>query len=282
MQFDYVRPTDWAKALELLAQPGAVAKMGGCDVLTRYRRGKLDAKVLVGLNDLPGVGELTFSDDSSSVRIGSAVTLARLEHDEEFCLRWPVLGKVIASIASPSIRTSATAVGNIAQGWSVGDLVPMMEACDASLEIVGKSGNRQMSVSDYAAKAKTGSLAKGEIIAAITIPYHIDFRLEYERFGFKEGFDLPLVAAAVSAKVQQGRLRDVRIALVGASPMPARCIRAERLLDGTAMSGADFESCVEAVIDWAKPPSDHLASTEYRRHIVAVTLHRVLKKFTLD
>jgi CO/xanthine dehydrogenase FAD-binding subunit len=280
MQFDYVRPTDWATAIDLLSQPGAVAKMGGCDVLTRHRRGKLDAKVLVGLNDLPGVGELTFG--GSSARIGSAVTLERLEHDEEFCRRWPVLGEVVALIASPSIRTSATAVGNVAQGWGVSDLVPLLQACDASLEIVGKSGSKQMSVSDYATRTKTGSLAKGDIIAAIILPYHPDFRLAYERFSFKEGFDLPLVAAAVGAKVQQGRLQDVRIALVGALPMPARCIQAERLLNGSAMSSVGFDDCIKAVIDWARPPSDHLASAEYRRQIVAVTLGRAVKKFALD
>ena len=33
MSFQYEVPTDWTEAGRLLAQPGSVAKMGGCDVL---------------------------------------------------------------------------------------------------------------------------------------------------------------------------------------------------------------------------------------------------------
>jgi CO/xanthine dehydrogenase FAD-binding subunit len=266
--FNYVRPTEWATAIDLLAQPGAVAKMGGCDVLTRHRRGKLDATILIGLNDLP-----------DGARIGAAVTLARLERDSEFRRRWPALGDAVASIGSPSLRTSATAVGNVAQGWSVGDLVPLLQACDGSLAIVGKSGSKQLSVSDYAAKPKNGSLQRGEIISRIDLPYRPDFRLAFERFSFKEGFDLPLVAAAVGASVCMGQLRDVRIALVGAGSMPARCVQAESVLEASAVGELDIEACVGVATDWATPHADHIASAEYRRHVLAVILRRALKKF---
>ena len=53
MSFAYERPTDWSEAGRLLALPGAVAKMGGCDVLTKFRSGRLQAQTVVALNGLP-------------------------------------------------------------------------------------------------------------------------------------------------------------------------------------------------------------------------------------
>ncbi len=36
MSFEYERPADRPEAARFLAEPGAVAKMGGCDVLMRF------------------------------------------------------------------------------------------------------------------------------------------------------------------------------------------------------------------------------------------------------
>lgn len=277
MSFEYQRPADWAEAARLLAQPGALAKMGGCDVLTRFRSGRLKANLLVGLNNLPGVDELTIGADGA--RVGAAVTLAQLQHSTAFAKGWPTIAEVIHLIASPAIRTTATVVGNVAQGWSVSDLVPLFEVYDAQLDIRRGTEQRRLSVSDYARTKGSGALQPGEAIAALMLkPPTPQSRLVYERFAFKHAFDLPLVSIAVAATGDQGAPKDFRIAAVGGSLMPARCPPVEATLQGRPLSAAEIDSAVSAIGQWARPVNDFRASSAYRRHLLMTMLRRALLK----
>ena len=277
MPFDYVRPTDWAAAVQLMTQPGAVAKMGGCQILMRHRLGKLNARTLVGLNDLPGVSELTFS--AAGACIGAGVTLWQLERSPELARPWPTLANVIGRIASPAIRSSATLVGNVAQGWNVGDVVPLLEVYDAELEVRGPSGQRRLSVSEYAKTPGTHALEPGELITTLNLPPpSSDFRVVYERFSLRDAFDLPLVSVALGAAVRGGVCEDVRLAVVGGSQMPARCPAAEHALQGGHTDEQTIEAAAAALSKWAQPHSDHHASAAYRRHLLTVILRRALPK----
>lgn len=275
--FEYARPTDWSEAARLLAEPGAVAKMGGCDVLRRHRSGRLQARLLVGLNDLPGVGDLAF--DGGSARIGAAITLAQLARAPQLARGWPVLADVVGKIASPAIRTSATLVGNVAQGWGVGDIVPLLQIYGAELYVRGPTGDRQFSVDDYAKMPGTAALRPGEAIAALTLkPASGNFRVAYERFAVKQAFALPVVSVAVGASLQGAGYEDVRVAAVGGSRMPMRCAPVEVTLRGQRGGEQTTDAAVVAMLKWAEPSSDHRASADYRRHLLGVLLRRALSK----
>ncbi len=275
MSFQYVRPADWPEAARLLAEPGAVAKMGGCDVLMRFRSGRLQARLLVGLNHLPGVDELSFGPNGA--RIGAAVTLAQLEREPAFARGWPLVAQIMAKIASPAIRAAATVVGNVAQGWSVSDLVPLFEVCDAELEIRGAAGKRRLSVSDYAKTTGSSALQPDEAIAALTLkPLGGDARMTYERFAFKQAFSLPLVSVALAATVNSGVCSDVRVAAVGGARMPARCAPVEAALNGGRIDASAIDKAAAAIGRWADPPTDFRASGAYRRHLLTIMLRRTL------
>ena len=277
MSFEYARPSDWAEAGQLLTIQGSVAKMGGCDVLTRFRSGRLHAKLVVGLDRLPGVNELIV--DATAVRIGAAVTLARLAGTPAFAHSWPVLAQVVARIASPAIRATGTVVGNIAQGWSVSDLVPLFQVCNSELEIRGPKGTRWLSVTDYADLSGTTALRPGEVIAALVLKASAPaLRMGYERFTFKKGFDLPLVSVAVAASMSGGVYSDVRVAAVGAHDMPRRSAAIESALDGKYVDASSTDNAVTAMLAWADPPDDFRASSEYRRHLLTIVLRRALSK----
>jgi carbon-monoxide dehydrogenase medium subunit len=276
MTFQYETPADWEMASRLLNQDGSVAKMGGCDVLTRFRSGRLRAKLVVGLHRLPGVGDLAVN--TNGARIGAAVTLQQLAQSREFAQGWPVIARTAATIASPAIRGAATLVGNIAQGWSVSDLVPLLQVCDAELEIRGASGTRRLSVIDYTKQPRNVALKPGEMIAALEVmPLGTDSRLAYERFAFKDAFDLPLVSAAVRVAISDGKLQNVKIAIVGGKAMPALCEPAASYLNGRSLDAGVIEEASKAAIHWADPPSDFRASAAYRRHLVGEILGRALK-----
>lgn len=275
MTFQYETPSDWESASRLLSQAGTVAKMGGCDVLTRFRSGHLKAKLVVGLHRLPGVNDLSITADGA--RIGAAVTLQQFAQSREFAQAWPLIARTAATIASPAIRGMGTVVGNVAQGWSVGDLVPLLQVCDAELEIRGPSGQRRLSVADYAKHPRNDALKAGEVIAALRLkPFGKNTRLAYDRFAFKNAFDLPLVSAAVLATLADGKMQNVKVAIVGGKAMPALSEPAASALNGKKLDKKSIEEASQAAMRWADPPADFRASAAYRRHLVGTILGRAL------
>ena len=281
VSFEYHRPTSWEQAIQLVGEPGAIAKMGGCDVMTRYRRGELRARLVVGLNNIPGVTDLTNTPEG--VRIGPAVTLRQLEGDAGFRNRWPIIADVVGSIASPAIRNSATVIGNIAQGWSVSDIVPLFAICDAELRVLGPSEKRGLTITEYANSSGTKALRNGELITALHLPtFGTDFRIAYERFSFRNAFDLPLVSVAIGASIRSGIFENVRIAAVGGSRMPSRCPQVEAVMQGRGNDENTWDKAAAAILQWADPISDFRASADYRRHLLTVMFRRALLKLVLQ
>jgi CO/xanthine dehydrogenase FAD-binding subunit len=174
----------------------------------------------------------------------------------------------------------ATLIGNVAQGWNVSDLVPLLQVCDAELEVLGPSGQRRISVTDYAKTPKNQALKPGEVITGLSLPSSAsDVRIAYERFSFRQAFDLPLVSVALRAAIRGGgHYHDVRVAVVGGGPMPMRCPPVEAALDGKAHDNQVVEAASAALAKWAQPRADHLASADYRRHVLGVTLRKAISK----
>jgi CO/xanthine dehydrogenase FAD-binding subunit len=279
MAFEYVHPTEWKDAHRLLATEGSVAMMGGCDVLTKYRSGRLSKDLVVDLKHLSGLSE--FEVSNLGANIGAATTLMKLATNSAFASYWPTISTVASRIASPAIRASATIVGNIAQNWSVSDLVPLLEVCDAELVVRGLTGDRRISMKDYGVAHSNSTLEKGEIISALLIGMpEPERQTVYERFTFKSGFDLPLVSIAISAIVRNGICSEVRVAVVGAHEMPIRSVSIESALEGRAIDKDSIDAAVLAMSDWSSPTTDFRASSQYRRYLLTVVLRKALIRFS--
>jgi CO/xanthine dehydrogenase FAD-binding subunit len=180
------------------------------------------------------------------------------------------------------LRASASFVGNVAQGWSVSDLVPLLQVYDAQLEILSKSGRRQLSVTDYAKKAGNGALQPGELIKGLNLPSSLpDVRVSYDRFTFREAFDLPLVSVAIKAGIRGDTYHNIRIAVVGAAVMPLRCPPAEAVLEGQPCNKDVVEKASAMLLNWAKPQGNRLCSADYQRHVLGVSFRKAMAKLAV-
>ena len=75
---------------------------------------------------------------------------------------------------------------------------------------------------------------------------------------------------------EDGRCRDVRIALGGAAPLPIRARQTEVVLTGQHLDEAAIGEATDAAMAEADPPTDALASGWYRRRMVGVMVRRAL------
>ena len=80
-----------------------------------------------------------FEDGDAALTLGSALTLSDLEFRLQG--RVPLLETMLQSFAARQIRNRATLGGNLATASPVGDLAPVLLACDALLTLVSEAAN---------------------------------------------------------------------------------------------------------------------------------------------
>jgi xanthine dehydrogenase YagS FAD-binding subunit len=111
--FQYASAYSTNSARELAADNGAYIA-GGNDLLTLLKDYLVPAPdILVNIKSLPGLNKIERGKDFWS--IGSLVTIAELERDNEIAKMFPGLHDAATEIASPQIRNVATVGGNLAQ-----------------------------------------------------------------------------------------------------------------------------------------------------------------------
>ncbi|WP_375305392.1 xanthine dehydrogenase family protein subunit M [Bradyrhizobium sp. A11] len=117
-----------------------------------------------------------------------------------------------------------------------GDFAQALMALDATVEITGKSGARSLPFAQlHKAPGTTPeietTLQPGELISAFSISGRWP-RSVYLKARDRQSYEFALSSAAVALDVQNGMIRDARVALGGVATVPWRAREAEALLKG--------------------------------------------------
>ncbi len=142
---------------------------------------------------------------------------------------------------------------------SASDLAVSLAAMDAVLDLHGPQGARQVKLTDFHVvpghtPQRETVLRQGEIIAAIRLPA-TDWlrRSAYLKVRDRATFEWAVVSAAVALDVEDGRIRDARVALGGVGTKPWRSLEAEAALRGQAADAAAFTAAARVAVRDAKP-----------------------------
>jgi xanthine dehydrogenase YagS FAD-binding subunit len=161
-------------------------------------------------------------------------------------------------------------------------LAVALVAHDAVLDIVGPKGARRLPIGDLFVPPtvdpqREHSLAPGEVIVAIRVPAAADDQAStYGSLKEKASHDWPLGEVAVRARIAQGKLSDVRVALGHVAPVPWRSKEAEAVLEGKAPSAELFVEAAKAAMAKAKP----LEHNGYKVPLVSGLLRDALHRLT--
>jgi xanthine dehydrogenase YagS FAD-binding subunit len=107
----YARPATLEEALDLLAEPGAVAHGGGTDLAGQVDRGIRTPSLVVDLQDA-GLGEI--EADDGGVRIGATATLTDVA-GSPLLAPYAAVATAAGEAASPLLRNVGTVGGNLCQ-----------------------------------------------------------------------------------------------------------------------------------------------------------------------
>ena len=95
------------------------------------------------------------------------------------------------------------------------------------------------------------TLRPGELISAFAIPGRWPRSL-YLKARDRQSYEFALSSAAVALDVQDGTIRDARVALGGVATVPWRAREAEALLKGQKLDDGLFDRVGEAAFDGAR------------------------------
>lgn len=129
------------------------------------------------------------------------------------------------------------------------DMPVALMAMDASVELLNPNGGRRMvPISEFYRLPDTTpqietNLLPGELIAAVLVPPSASAKTSrYFKVRDRTTFEFALVSAAVALDVQDGTIREVRIALGGVGPKPWRLPQVEAALHGRPATEESFRT----------------------------------------
>jgi xanthine dehydrogenase YagS FAD-binding subunit len=133
-----------------------------------------------------------------------------------------------------------------------GDFAQALMALDARVELLTPGGTRQMRFAQLHVlpgdtPEKETVLAPGDLITGFTIPPSPWTRRSlYLKVRDRESYEFALASAAVALDLQNGMVREARIALGGVATKPWRAHEAEKVLAGKMFSDALAHDAADA------------------------------------
>ena len=140
-----------------------------------------------------------------------------------------------------------------------GDFAQALIALDARVALAGPEGAREMAFSDlHRRPGQTPNiettLKPGELITEFVVPASAAARRSvYLKIRDRQSYEFALASAAVALDLDDGRIRDARIALGGVATVPWRAHEAEKALQGKQPNQQAFKAAADAAFVTAKP-----------------------------
>ena len=157
--------------------------------------------------------------------------------------------------------------------------VPLV-ALDAVVEIEGRSGRREIAL-EALHRLPEGTpehdtvLEPGDLITAVRLPPGArDFATHsrYLKVRERTSYAFALVSAAAALRIEQGTIRDARLALGGVAAKPWRAREAEKVLIGAKPDAEAFRQASIVALTNAKPSGDNAFKIELARRVIVRAL----------
>jgi carbon-monoxide dehydrogenase medium subunit len=211
--FELVRARSVAEAIDALADDTRFAKplAGGQSLGPMLNLRVAQPDRLVDLGAIDALTQVTETDDH--VRFGARVTHAAIEDGRVPDPTRGLMRSVAAHIAYRAIRNRGTLGGSLAHADPAADWVSTMTLLDATLEIVGTDGARDVPMTGFMDGAFTTALGPAEVLVAVRVP-----RLPATtRWGWTKLNRKPGEFAHAIGAVLIDPVRDVWRAVIGAT-----------------------------------------------------------------
>ena len=277
--FNYVAPVTVKEAIDILEKHGDRARplAGGTDLLVQARGNKWDLDAVVDVKKIPEAMQLDVSNNG--LTIGAGVPCYQIYDHEKIKSDYPGIVDGAFIIGGIQIQSRAAIGGNLCNAAPSGDAICPLIVYDATANIAGPSGNRDVSVEDFCVGPGKTVLKNGELLVSISVPKPPSgFGAAYERFIPRNEMDIAVAAVAVSVTLDNSgtNFESVRIALASVGPTPIFATKASNSLKGKSINESSISEAAAIAKDESSPISDMRGTIEHRKQLVFVLTKRSL------
>jgi len=274
--FDLLQPRSLAEAITLLAQHGEDARAigGGTTLIILMKQRALQYRYLVDLQSIPGLTQI--SKEPDGVRIGALATHRSVELSPVIREALPVVAEAFSRVGNVRVRQTASVGGNLAHADYRLDPPPALLILGAEISAMGPNGARKIPLKDFFRGMYETALEPGELLVDVKIPsMPAKSKAIYLRYSAMSANDWPCLGVAAMVTRENGRCRELRLALGGVAAAPVLVngltFVKDQLLDEDVMKQ------ILAVVDKQISPFSDLRGSEwYKRRMAQVFIRRAI------
>jgi OHCU decarboxylase len=277
--FELIAPGTLHAAVSLLAQEPKrwLPVAGGTDVMVQFAAGKLSARKLISIWNLPEL--LGIATSPREIRIGAGCTYTELREHDLIVKEFPLLASAASWTGGIANQNRGTLGGNIVNASPAADSLPVLLVYEAELILVSVRGERRVPYLGFHSGYKKMNLASDELVQSVCLKRRFSQYLHHARkVGARNAQAISKVSIAALGRVSNGEnknrpnvIEDIRIALGSVAPVPIRLTELEQIIKGKPID-VGLTQLARKTAAAAIQPIDDIRSTSKYRAAVACNL----------
>jgi CO/xanthine dehydrogenase FAD-binding subunit len=272
-----LRPHSLDEAVRQLADDPQLVLTAGCtDLMVRPPEvlHRMDQVMdLLAIPELRGIRET-----DGHLEIGATTTFDEIRRSSQIRATFPALADAAGQIGGWQIQNRATLGGNMANASPAGDSLPVLLALDAVVLAAGRNGLREIPYGFFHTGYRKTALEPGEIVARIRLPRPKPGTVQaFRKVGTREAQAISKVVVALAARLENGRIADLRLAAGSVAATPVRLRAAEESVRRQLPTPEAADRAGRAAADAVTPIDDVRSTADYRRF----ALERVVRRMVL-
>ena len=239
------------------------------------------------LIDLSEIDKLAFVETTpSTVRVGAMTKHRTIEHSDRLAQCLPMLPDAGGKIAGPSVRNQGTIGGSLANADPAGNFPTALKALGGTVTLRSNEGTRDVDSEEFFIDDGITACQSNEIIQSISVPRK-PFPIEQTGMAFvrlkRAAQKWPIVSAATAIRVdnpdvKSPMIKEARIALANAGPIPLRVSAAEEILEGGELTNDQIQAVIDVVSEITDPSEEMHADSTYRTEVAGEYARRSLEQ----
>jgi carbon-monoxide dehydrogenase medium subunit len=274
--FDLLQPHSLAEASELLLKHRVEARpiAGGTTLVILMKQRAVHYPYLVDLQSIPGLNRI--AQEADGIRIGALVTQRAVELSPHVRNSIPVVAQAFSAIGNVRVRQTASVGGNLAHADYRLDPPPALLLLNSEVTVFGPAGSRVIPLRNFFTGMYETVLSPGEILVDVKVPYMpSESKTVYLRHSALSANDWPCLGVAGLVSKENGRVRELRLALSGMAATPVSVDGLEFVRDH-ALDDSILDQILKVVDEQIAPFSDLRGSEWYKRRMARVFVKRAI------
>jgi carbon-monoxide dehydrogenase medium subunit len=280
--FELFQPGSLAEAAGLLTEYGDDARVlgGGTTLVILMKQRALYYPYLIDLQTIPGLREIKREPDG--VRIGAMVTHRMVEASPLIREKAPVVAEAFSRIGNVRVRQTASVGGNLAHADYRLDPPPPLLVLNSEITAFGPEGSRKIPLKNFFRGIYETTLDPGEILVDVKIPtMPVNSKAVYLRFSALSANDWPCLGVAGLLVKENGRCKELRLALGGLAATPL-FIGGLEFAQNQVIDQAVIEKVQQAVDEQVSPISDLRGSEWYKRRMARLFVKKAIDQLNQE